>query len=125
VCACHSFPHTFNHPCCRIIKSYLIREESGTLTTPRMDEDKVRYLYCFPSTNNYLCLQASRSRKGGIMASVFRSRAHSGDMSLELSLEINQKLQAVLEDTILKNITLKVNNIGYLILKKNYQPFFL
>lgn len=59
------------------------------------------------------------------MASVFRSRAHSGDMSLELSLEINQKLQAVLEDTILKNITLKVNNIGYLILKKNYQPFFL
>ncbi|XP_065883677.1 coiled-coil domain-containing protein 186-like [Dysidea avara] len=76
----------------KIIKSYLIREESGVLTTPRMDEDKV-----------------SRSRKGGIMASVFRSRAHSGDMSLELSLEINQKLQAVLEDTILKNITLKDN----------------
>ncbi|XP_065883661.1 coiled-coil domain-containing protein 186-like isoform X2 [Dysidea avara] len=76
----------------KIIKSYLIREESGILTTPRMDEDKV-----------------SRSRKGGIMASVFRSRAHSGDMSLELSLEINQKLQAVLEDTILKNITLKDN----------------
>ena len=43
------------------------------------------------------------------MASVFRSRASSHDMSLELSLEINQKLQAVLEDTILKNITLKVN----------------
>lgn len=42
------------------------------------------------------------------MASVFRSRASSTDMSLELSLEINQKLQAVLEDTILKNITLKV-----------------
>lgn len=44
------------------------------------------------------------------MASVFRSRASSHDMSLELSLEINQKLQAVLEDTILKNITLKVKN---------------
>ena len=42
------------------------------------------------------------------MASVFRSRASSHDMNLELSLEINQKLQAVLEDTILKNITLKV-----------------
>lgn len=31
-------------------------------------------------------------------------------MTLELSLEINQKLQAVLEDTLLKNITLKVKN---------------
>jgi len=30
-------------------------------------------------------------------------------MSLELSLEINKKLQAVLEDTLLKNITLKEN----------------
>ena len=30
-------------------------------------------------------------------------------MTLELSLEINQKLQAVLEDTLLKNITLKVS----------------
>ena len=28
-------------------------------------------------------------------------------MTLELSLEINNKLQTVLEDTILKNITLK------------------
>jgi len=28
-------------------------------------------------------------------------------MTLELSLEINKKLQAVLEDTLLKNITLK------------------
>ena len=29
-------------------------------------------------------------------------------MTIELSLEINKKLQAVLEDTLLKNITLKV-----------------
>ena len=29
-------------------------------------------------------------------------------MTLELSLEINRKLQAVLEDTLLKNIMLKV-----------------
>lgn len=29
-------------------------------------------------------------------------------MSIELSMEINRKLQAVLEDTLLKNITLKV-----------------
>ena len=30
-------------------------------------------------------------------------------MTIELSLEINKKLQAVLEDTLLKNITLKVS----------------
>lgn len=77
----------------KVIKNYLLREESGVLATPQMDEDKV-----------------SRSRKGGVMASVFRSRVSSHDMNLELSLEINQKLQAVLEDTILKNITLKVHN---------------
>ena len=41
------------------------------------------------------------------MASVFRSRVHSGNMSLELSPEINQKLQAVLEDTILKKYNIK------------------
>ncbi len=29
-------------------------------------------------------------------------------MTLDLSLEINKKLQAVLEDTLLKNITIKV-----------------
>ena len=56
------------------------------------------------------------------MASVFRSRAHSGDMSLELSLEINQKLQAVLEDTILKNITLKVSTIDKFVV--NLSAFF-
>lgn len=56
------------------------------------------------------------------MASVFRSRAHSGDMSLELSLEINQKLQAVLEDTILKNITLKVSAIDKFVV--NLLAFF-
>ena len=42
------------------------------------------------------------------MASVYSSKAVDPDMTLELSLEINRKLQAVLEDTILKNITLKV-----------------
>jgi len=41
------------------------------------------------------------------MASVYGSRALDNNMTLELSLEINRKLQAVLEDTLLKNITLK------------------
>jgi hypothetical protein len=42
------------------------------------------------------------------MASVYGSRAVDNNMTLELSLEINRKLQSVLEDTLLKNITLKV-----------------
>jgi hypothetical protein len=44
------------------------------------------------------------------MASLYSSKPIDGGMTLELSLEINRKLQAVLEDTILKNITLKVSN---------------
>ncbi|VVD05968.1 unnamed protein product [Leptidea sinapis] len=48
---------------------------------------------------------------GGAMAAVWGG--DPGGMSLELSLEMNKKLQAVLEDTLLKNITLKVsvNNV--------------
>ena len=43
------------------------------------------------------------------MASLYNSRVADSGMTLELSLEINKKLQAVLEDTLLKNITLKEN----------------
>lgn len=42
------------------------------------------------------------------MSSLYRSSNDPSAMTLELSLEINQKLQSVLEDTILKNIALKV-----------------
>lgn len=45
------------------------------------------------------------------MASVYGSKQVDDSMTLELSLEINRKLQAVLEDTLLKNITLKVCSI--------------
>lgn len=45
------------------------------------------------------------------MASLYSSKPSDPDMSLELSLEINRKLQTVLEDTILKNITLKVRKL--------------
>jgi hypothetical protein len=50
------------------------------------------------------------------MAAITNGMKHpsAAEMTLELSLEINKKLQAVLEDTLLKNITLKVNLI-YLI----------
>lgn len=43
------------------------------------------------------------------MASMFSSHNQDGRMTLELASEINQKLQAVLEDSLLKNLTLKEN----------------
>jgi hypothetical protein len=55
-----------------------------------------------------LKIQAVLGSQGGIMSSVYSSRVTDSGMTLELSLEINRKLQAVLEDTLLKNITLKV-----------------
>lgn len=57
-----------------------------------------------------LFLQAEFTKYGGIMASVYGSKAVDDTMTLDLSLEINRKLQAVLEDTLLKNITLKVQH---------------
>lgn len=46
-------------------------------------------------------------RHGGAMASVYSSQDEG--ITLQLSLEINKKLQAVLEETLIKNITLKEN----------------
>lgn len=48
------------------------------------------------------------------MSSLYNSKVADSGMTLELSLEINKKLQAVLEDTLLKNITLKdnINTLG-------------
>lgn len=74
----------------KIIQSYILREESGTLTSEASDFTK-----------------AHLSRRRGIMASLYTSHPADSGLSLELSLEINRKLQAVLEDTLLKNITLK------------------
>ncbi|CAJ0948165.1 unnamed protein product [Ranitomeya imitator] len=74
----------------RIIQSYVLREEAGTLSSEASDFNK-----------------AHLSRRGGIMASLYTSHQVDSGLTLELSLEINKKLQAVLEDTLLKNITLK------------------
>ncbi|EDO42698.1 predicted protein, partial [Nematostella vectensis] len=76
----------------RIIQYYALREEAGMLAPPKSDVNK-----------------AQLSRHGGIMASLYSSKPIDHNMTLELSLEINKKLQAVLEDTILKNMTLKEN----------------
>ncbi|XP_069610454.1 coiled-coil domain-containing protein 186 isoform X2 [Ranitomeya imitator] len=76
----------------KIIQSYVLREEAGTLSSEASDFNK-----------------AHLSRRGGIMASLYTSHQVDSGLTLELSLEINKKLQAVLEDTLLKNITLKEN----------------
>ena len=59
----------------------------------------------------FVQFQAQIAKKGGIMASLYNSQAQDGSMTLDLSLDINRKLQAVLEDTLLKNITLKVRSV--------------
>ncbi|XP_011604585.1 coiled-coil domain-containing protein 186 isoform X1 [Takifugu rubripes] len=76
----------------KIIQSYVLREESGALSSEASDINKVQL-----------------SRRGGIMASLYTSHPADSGLTLDLSLEINRKLQAVLEDTLLKNITLKEN----------------
>uniref|UniRef100_A0A8C2EN19 Si:ch211-225b10.4 n=1 Tax=Cyprinus carpio TaxID=7962 RepID=A0A8C2EN19_CYPCA len=74
----------------KIIQSYVLREESGAFSSEASDFNK-----------------ANLSRRGGIMASLYTSHPADSGLTLDLSLEINRKLQAVLEDTLLKNITLK------------------
>ncbi|KAM8837360.1 coiled-coil domain-containing protein 186 isoform 2-T2 [Spinachia spinachia] len=76
----------------KIIQSYVLREETGALSSEASDINK-----------------AHVSRRGGIMASLYTSHPADSGLTLDLSLEINRKLQAVLEDTLLKNITLKEN----------------
>jgi len=43
------------------------------------------------------------------MASLYSQQSLDEGMTLSLSLEINSKLQALLEDTLLKNIKLKAS----------------
>uniref|UniRef100_A0A8C6LQV2 Si:ch211-225b10.4 n=1 Tax=Nothobranchius furzeri TaxID=105023 RepID=A0A8C6LQV2_NOTFU len=86
----------------KIIQSYVLREESGALSSEASDINK-----------------AHLSRRGGIMASLYTSHPADSGLTLDLSLEINRKLQAVLEDTLLKNITLKLPSLITLNLKVN------
>lgn len=55
--------------------------------------------------------QVNISKKGGIMASLYSQQSLDEGMTLSLSLEINSKLQALLEDTLLKNIKLKASDM--------------
>lgn len=78
----------------RLVHYYMMRDQSGALVSSKSDKHK-----------------AELAKYGGIMAAIYggvKGSAQTADMTLDLSLEINRKLQAVLEDTLLKNITLKV-----------------
>ncbi|XP_076631203.1 coiled-coil domain-containing protein 186 isoform X2 [Colletes latitarsis] len=84
----------------KIIQTYILHENSGAMGSNERD----RYKHIKSRRN-----AAELARHGGIMASVYNQRVSDDNMTLELSLEINQKLQAVLEDALFKNITLKDN----------------
>jgi len=80
----------------KVVQHYMLRDQTaGALTTSKSDQNKselVKY-------------------GNGVMAAIYGGvkGTDTKAMSLDLSLEINKKLQAVLEDTLLKNITLKEN----------------
>ncbi|XP_012172476.1 coiled-coil domain-containing protein 186 isoform X3 [Bombus terrestris] len=84
----------------KIIQTYILHENIGAMGGN--ERDKYKHI---KSRRN----AAELARHGGIMASVYNQRVSDDNMTLELSLEINQKLQAVLEDALFKNITLKDN----------------
>ncbi|KAK3921982.1 Coiled-coil domain-containing protein 186 [Frankliniella fusca] len=75
----------------RLIQSFVMKMPAGALSSESMDQNK-----------------ADLAKRSGVMASMYGAR-NDETVSLELSMEINRKLQAVLEDTLLKNITLKEN----------------
>lgn len=78
----------------KLIQYYMIRDQAGALTSIKSDENKTEL-----------------AKYGGVMSAIYSGikGTNQTSMTLDLSLEINKKLQAVLEDTLLKNITLKEN----------------
>merc|ERR1719278_957519 len=89
----------------RVIQHYLMSLEPGALISEESDIHKSA-LAALAITQDEAVVGSAGV---GVMASLYGSKVTEGGMTLELSLEINKKLQAVLEDTLLKNITLKDN----------------
>ncbi|XP_059617618.1 coiled-coil domain-containing protein 186 [Phlebotomus argentipes] len=78
----------------KVLQYYMLRDQCGALASSKSDRHKAELA----------------KYGGGIMAAIYGGTSNkSGEMTLDLSLEINRKLQALLEDTLLKNITLKEN----------------
>lgn len=77
----------------KVLQYYMLRDQAGALTSSKSDQNK-----------------SELSKYGGVMSAIYGGiKGNNQSMTLDLSLEINRKLQAVLEDTLLKNITLKEN----------------
>lgn len=79
----------------KVLQYYMLRDQCGALASSKSDRHKAELA----------------KYGGGIMAAIYGGGTSSknAEMTLDLSLEINRKLQALLEDTLLKNITLKVS----------------
>ncbi|XP_055712766.1 coiled-coil domain-containing protein 186 isoform X2 [Phlebotomus papatasi] len=79
----------------KVLQYYMLRDQCGALASSKSDRHKAELA----------------KYGGGIMAAIYGGATSSknAEMTLDLSLEINRKLQALLEDTLLKNITLKEN----------------
>merc|ERR1740128_332894 len=86
----------------KIIQNYVLSLQPGALVSEQSDIHK-------HTLNILLNDEAVIGQQGGIMSSVYGSKVTDSGMTFELSLEMNKKLQAVLEETLLKNITLKEN----------------
>ncbi|KAK9887696.1 hypothetical protein WA026_000017 [Henosepilachna vigintioctopunctata] len=74
----------------KLIQIYMLRDRTNALTTNTMDECKCEL-------------------KNGFMASINSGSIADKHLTLDMSLQINKKLQAVLEDALLENIILKEN----------------
>ncbi|KAL2716228.1 coiled-coil domain-containing protein 186-like isoform X1 [Vespula squamosa] len=98
----------------KIIQHYILHENSGAMGSNERD----RYKH-IKSRKNI----AELAKNGGIMASVYNQKVSDENMTLKLSLEMNQKLYAVLEDTLFKNMALKdsINTLGAEIAKLTIQ----
>lgn len=77
----------------KVLQYYMLRDQAGALTSSKSDQNK-----------------SELSKYSGVMSAIYGGlKGNNQSMTFDLSLEINRKLQAVLEDTLLKNITLKVH----------------
>ncbi|KAG5879860.1 hypothetical protein JTB14_036548 [Gonioctena quinquepunctata] len=76
----------------KLLQSYILLEQCGTLPSNKMNNNK-----------------AKSAESNGARGALNSSRTADDNLTLESSQDINWKLQAVLEDALLRNITLKEN----------------
>ncbi|XP_062536355.1 uncharacterized protein LOC134205271 isoform X4 [Armigeres subalbatus] len=85
-----------------------LENHSSTLVTELQKKTKIVQHYMMKEQSTSMPSGDKNKLYNGIMHAIY-GNVKTSDMNLELVLEINKKLQSVLEDTLLKNITLKDN----------------